>query len=173
MLIALLLLNLFEEISTNTPVVTDVELKTESASEENNTEKKLELKNSKEAQIVDVQEETSPIRQDTSIEQIVSTEGLESTSVLIKSSKKEQVKNLIEILDQEVPKGEERIRVYYLEHASAEDLVKVLLEIPSQDAKKAVPGLKKAPILSTKVKIMADKATNVADTVYFNLESRA
>ncbi len=83
-------------------------------------------------------------------------------SIIILASKVEtvRVKKLISILDQEVPKGEERIRVYYLEHASAEDLVKVLLEIPTTGNKKAAPGQKKAPILSTKVKIMADKATN-------------
>ncbi len=72
----------------------------------------------------------------------------------------DRVKRLIEILDQEVPKGEERIRVYYLEHASAENLVKVLLEIPTKETKQSAPGQKTAPILSEKVKIMADKTTN-------------
>lgn len=72
----------------------------------------------------------------------------------------ERVERLIALLDQEVPKGEEKIRVYYLEHASAENLVKVLMEIPAKDGKKAEPGQKKAPILSSKVKINADKATN-------------
>ena len=72
-----------------------------------------------------------------------------------------RVRELIEILDQEVPKGDERIRVYYLEHASAESLVKVLLEIPTDKQDQAAQGAqKKAPILSEKVKIMADKATN-------------
>jgi general secretion pathway protein D len=72
-----------------------------------------------------------------------------------------QVKELIEILDQEVPKGDERIRVYYLEHASAESLVKVLLEIPTDKQDQAAQGAqKKVPILSEKVKIMADKSTN-------------
>ncbi len=92
--------------------------------------------------------------------QFVADERTNSIILLASKVQTDQVKNLIEILDQEVPKGEERIRVYYLEHASAEDLVKVLQEIPSQDTKKALPGLKKAPILSSKVKIMADKATN-------------
>jgi len=100
-------------------------------------------------------------RQDTKFSvQFVADERTNSIILLASKVQTDQVKNLIEILDQEVPKGEERIRVYYLEHASAENLVKVLLEIPSKGATKAVPGLKKAPILSTKVKIMADKATN-------------
>ncbi|MCP3871738.1 MAG: type II secretion system secretin GspD [Desulfobacteraceae bacterium] len=85
-----------------------------------------------------------------------------TNSIILLASKQEtdRVKTLIDILDQEVPKGEERIRVYYLEHANAENLVKVLLEIPSEVSKKNTPGAKKAPILSTKVKIMADKSTN-------------
>ena len=68
--------------------------------------------------------------------QFVADERTNSIILLASKVQTDQVKNLIEILDQEVPKGEERIRVYYLEHASAEDLVKVLQEIPSQDTKK-------------------------------------
>lgn len=85
-----------------------------------------------------------------------------TNSIILLASKVEtdRVTKLIVLLDQEVPKGEEKIRVYYLEHANAEDLVKVLLEIPTTDTKKAVTGQKTAPILSQKVKIMADNATN-------------
>jgi len=92
--------------------------------------------------------------------QFVADERTNSIILLASKVQIDKVKSLIEILDQEVPKGEEKIRVYYLEHASAENLVKVLLEIPSKGAEKAATGLKKAPILSAKVKIMADKATN-------------
>ena len=85
-----------------------------------------------------------------------------TNAIILLASKMEtlKIKELIEILDQKVPKGEEKIRVFYLEHASAEDIVKVLQEIPSKDNKKNIPGQKKAPILTTKVKIMADKSTN-------------
>jgi len=86
-----------------------------------------------------------------------------TNSVILLASKLQtgRVKNLIKILDQKMPKGEERIRVYYLEHASAENIVTVLQEIPStkrQDSQR--PGQKKAPILSEKIKMMAHKATN-------------
>lgn len=95
---------------------------------------------------------------------IVKFVGDERTnSVIILASKVEtqRVKDLIQILDQEVSRGDEKIRVYYLEHASAENLVKVLLEIPTTETgQQGAPGAKTAPILSTKVKIMADKATN-------------
>ncbi len=91
----------------------------------------------------------------------VADERTNSVILLASTSETEKVRELIHILDQEVPKGEERIRVYYLEHASAENLVQVLLEIPTQETgQPANPGQKKAPILSEKVKIMADKATN-------------
>ncbi|MCK5836214.1 MAG: type II secretion system protein GspD, partial [Desulfobacula sp.] len=85
-----------------------------------------------------------------------------TNSIILLASKVEtdRVTQLIDLLDQQVPKGEEKIRVYYLEHASAENLVKVLVEIPTVDTKKTGPGQKKAPILSDKVKIMADTATN-------------
>jgi general secretion pathway protein D len=91
----------------------------------------------------------------------VADERTNSVILLAGIQETNRVKELIEILDQEVPKGDERIRVYYLEHASAESLVKVLLEIPTDKQDQAAQGgQKKAPILSEKVKIMADKATN-------------
>jgi len=93
----------------------------------------------------------------------VADERTNSIVLLASIVETDRVKELIGILDQEVPKGDERIRVYYLEHASAEALVKVLLEIPTEkqdQAGAAQGGQKKAPILSEKVKVMADKATN-------------
>lgn len=90
----------------------------------------------------------------------VSDERTNTVILLASKIETDRVKKLIELLDQEVPKGEERIRVYYLEHATAENLAKVLLEIPADKNVKAAPGQRKAPILSTKVKVMADKTTN-------------
>jgi len=69
-----------------------------------------------------------------------------------------KIKELIEVLDTETPKGKETIHVYYLENAIAEDLANVLEAIPTKKGndKKA----KSAPIVSSKVRITADKATN-------------
>jgi general secretion pathway protein D len=69
-----------------------------------------------------------------------------------------KIKELIAVLDTETPKGKETIHVYYLENAIAEDLANVLEAIPTKkaDNKKA----KAAPIVSSKVRITADKATN-------------
>ena len=94
------------------------------------------------------------------IVKFVADERTNSIILLASEIESDRINQLIKILDQEVPRGDEKIRVYYLEHASAENLVKVLLEIPAKDNKDADPGQKKAPLLSTKVKMMADKTTN-------------
>ncbi|PIE62478.1 MAG: type II secretion system protein GspD [Desulfobacter postgatei] len=98
--------------------------------------------------------------QDLSVEMVADER---TNSILLLASEQESVKitALVDALDKEVPKGEEKIRVYYLEHAIAEDLAAVLQEIPeksSGDSKKT--GQKKAPLLSDDIKITADKATN-------------
>ncbi len=68
-------------------------------------------------------------------------------------------RRLIRMLDKKMPRGSEKIRVYYLENATAEDLAKVLQEVPAQ--KNGVQKTrKKAAVLSRNVRIMPDKATN-------------
>jgi general secretion pathway protein D len=69
-----------------------------------------------------------------------------------------KIKQLIKLLDRETPPGEGDIHVYYLENANAEELVKVLMAIPSKQEKGAKTG--KAPVVSKEVQIVADKATN-------------
>jgi general secretion pathway protein D len=75
----------------------------------------------------------------------------------------DRVKKLIEKLDREIPKGKGKIHVYYLENSKAEDLAKVLQEIPSKESGgggEAGKEKKAAPFLSQDIKITADKATN-------------
>jgi len=69
-----------------------------------------------------------------------------------------KIMDLIAVLDEKTPKGKESIHVYYLENAIAEDLAAVLESLPSKksDGKTA----KAAPVVSSKVRITADKATN-------------
>ncbi|MBW1916387.1 MAG: type II secretion system protein GspD, partial [Deltaproteobacteria bacterium] len=69
-----------------------------------------------------------------------------------------KVKNLVAILDQEIPRGSGNINVYYLQHANAEELTKVLTALPDKSDKTAEKG--KAPAISKEVQIVADKATN-------------
>jgi general secretion pathway protein D len=70
-----------------------------------------------------------------------------------------RIKKLIGMLDKEVPRGEEKIRVYYLENATAEELAKVLQSLSSKPTVRA-KGAKRAPVVSESVQITADKATN-------------
>jgi len=84
-----------------------------------------------------------------------------------------RIKQLIAMIDRETPRGKGKINVYYCEHANAEDLAKVLQEIPSKQSTGASAvggaGGTTAPTTSTrgptavvlgKVQINADKATN-------------
>jgi len=71
----------------------------------------------------------------------------------------ERARRLVAMLDKEVPQGKEKIHVYYLENAQAEDLAKVLQALPTK-APAGKPGKKQAPVVPESVKITADKATN-------------
>ncbi len=71
-----------------------------------------------------------------------------------------RVKKLVEMLDKEVPRGKEKIHVYYLEYATAEDLAKVLQMLPTKKTDAATPGKQVAPVVSEAAKITADQATN-------------
>jgi general secretion pathway protein D len=70
-----------------------------------------------------------------------------------------RIKQLIAMIDKEAPRGKGKINVYYCENATAEELAKVLQEVPTQEA--GAPKTKAAaPVISGKVRISADKATN-------------
>jgi general secretion pathway protein D len=71
-----------------------------------------------------------------------------------------RIRSLIQTLDQETPKGKEKIHVYYLEYAVAEEIVTVLKDLPTEEKTKEGGGAKEAPVVSESVKITADKATN-------------
>jgi general secretion pathway protein D len=70
-----------------------------------------------------------------------------------------RIKQLIAMLDKETPRGKGKIHVYYCENATAEELAKVLQDVPAQQAG-APKGKGGAPVISGKVRISADKATN-------------
>ena len=89
---------------------------------------------------------------------IVPDERTNSLIILASEDDTFRIRQLIKLLDKEVPKGEGDIRVYYLENANAEDLAKVLTAIPKDQKQQAEKG--KAPVISKGVQIVADKATN-------------
>ena len=70
-----------------------------------------------------------------------------------------RIKQLIAMIDKEAPRGKGKINVYYCENANAEELAKVLQEVPTQQAG-APKGKAEAAVIAGKVRISADKATN-------------
>ena len=91
---------------------------------------------------------------------VVADERTNTLIVLASREYTDRVRQLIHQLDKEIPRGSERIRVVYLEHADAEELAKVLQEIPQKEAEGAAKGKKTTPIVTGKTRITADKATN-------------
>ncbi|MBW2096271.1 MAG: type II secretion system secretin GspD [Deltaproteobacteria bacterium] len=67
------------------------------------------------------------------------------------------IRMLVGRLDQKEAKPRATIHIYSLQNAVAEDLVKVLSQIPGKGAEKKKGG---APLVSKNVQISADKATN-------------
>ena len=70
-----------------------------------------------------------------------------------------RVKQLIAMIDKETPRGKGKIHVYYCKNAVAEELAKVLQDVPTQETG-AAKGKKAAAVVSGRVRISADKATN-------------
>jgi len=69
-----------------------------------------------------------------------------------------RIKRLIDMVDREAPRGKGKIHVYYCKNATAEELAKVLQDVPSDKA--GAPKGKAAPVVAGAVRISADKATN-------------
>jgi general secretion pathway protein D len=92
--------------------------------------------------------------------QFVADERTNAIVVLASEVETLRVKALLALLDKEAPKGKEKLRVYYLENATAEELAKVLQAILSKQGTVAKKGKQKAPLVSENVLITADKATN-------------
>ncbi len=90
----------------------------------------------------------------------VADERTNAIVVLASEVETVRIKQLIAYLDRETPRGKEKIRVYYLEYANAEDIVKVLQDLPTQEAAAQGKGKPTAPVVSEKVNISADRPTN-------------
>jgi general secretion pathway protein D len=70
-----------------------------------------------------------------------------------------RIKRLIAMIDKETPRGKGSIHVYYCKHATAEELAKVLQDLPTQVGG-APKGKQQPSVVAGKVRISADKATN-------------
>ena len=89
---------------------------------------------------------------------IVADERTNTIITLASENDTSRIRQLIKLLDKDVPRGEERLRVYRLENADAEDLSKVLMNLPAKGSKDTKKG--KTPLLSKDISIVPDKATN-------------
>ncbi len=94
------------------------------------------------------------------VSKFVADERTNSLVVLASEDDTARVQELISRLDREMPRGKEKIHVYYLENAVAEELAKVLQSLSSKAKPTQTKGKKEAPIVSEKTNITADKATN-------------
>ena len=108
----------------------------------------------------------------------VADERTNSIVALASEGDIDNIRQLVKSLDKETPRGQGNINVYYLEYASAEDVVKVLQDIPQKSGTETGKegGKPTTPVVSGKTRITADKATNsliiMADTEdYLVLES--
>ncbi|MCX5851776.1 MAG: type II secretion system secretin GspD [Deltaproteobacteria bacterium] len=92
---------------------------------------------------------------------IIPDDRTNSLVILASENTRVRIKELIALLDKEVPRGEAKIRVYRLQNAQADELAKVLAGIPtSKDSKGGTAPAAEVPALSKDVKIVPDKATN-------------
>lgn len=91
---------------------------------------------------------------------IVPDERTNALVVLATSDDAERIREVADKLDQELPRGEGDIHVYYLQNANAEDMAKVLSTLPGKKKSAAAGAKGEAPAVSADVQIVADKATN-------------
>jgi general secretion pathway protein D len=103
---------------------------------------------------------TKKVKKGTTVKTIKFVADERTNTIILLASEVDtmRVSGLIKLLDRETPRGQGSIHVYYLENAAAEDLAKVLQELP--DKKNTTEKGKKTSVVSEKVKIRADKATN-------------
>ena len=101
---------------------------------------------------------------------IIADDRTNSLIVLASEVFAARVREFVTILDRDIPQGESKMHVFRLQYANSEDLAKVLMNLPSKDARPAaaapgqpaaIPGLRgRIALLSSDVQIVSDKATN-------------
>ncbi len=95
---------------------------------------------------------------------IVADERTNSVILMANEQQTIHIKKLIGFMDKDIPRSGSSLNVYRLQNGNAEDMVKVLMNLPKEvskdpkDPKQA--GAAKTPVLSKDVNVVADKATN-------------
>ncbi|MHB8829781.1 MAG: type II secretion system secretin GspD, partial [Syntrophales bacterium] len=111
------------------------------------------------------QKQAVPGRAGISPVKVVADDRTNALIILAAESDMTRIRELLNLMDKEVPRGSGTIRVYYLQNAKAEDLVKVLTGLPQQTkaaGAAGTPAAASAPgaVFSKNISIMADKSTN-------------
>jgi len=98
---------------------------------------------------------------------IVADERTNSVILLASETNTANVKKLISLMDKDIPRSGASIHVYRLQNGSAEDLTKVLMNLPRDTKDPKAPAAPaqaaatgRAAALSKDVNVVADKATN-------------
>jgi len=96
---------------------------------------------------------------------IVADDRTNALIIVAAENDMKRIRQLLNLMDREIPKGAGAIRVYYLQNAKAEDLAKVLTSLPQQARPTGAAGTASAAstsgaVFSKNVQIMADKSTN-------------
>lgn len=83
-----------------------------------------------------------------------------TNSLIIRASESEtaHIRDLVKLMDSQIPKTGTLLHLYRLQNANAEDLAKVLMNLPKDIKDPAQKG--KSPVLSKDVNIIPDKSTN-------------
>jgi general secretion pathway protein D len=93
--------------------------------------------------------------------QVIPYEQTNSLIVFASRTDIQKVHDLLAQVDTEAPRGTGKIQVYYLQHANAEEMVKVLTSLPDEQSAAGDQAAKAAaPPISKDVKVMADIETN-------------
>ncbi|MEW5724841.1 MAG: type II secretion system secretin GspD [Thermodesulfobacteriota bacterium] len=94
---------------------------------------------------------------------VVADERTNKLIVLARDTEIQVIRDLAQKLDVPAPRGTDKVHVYFLQNAVAEDLAKTLTELAGAQAAPAAQGGQPAPtrlLLQENVLITADKATN-------------
>ena len=98
---------------------------------------------------------------------IVADERTNSIILLASETNTVNVKKLISLMDKDIPRSGTSLHVYRLQNGNAEDLTKVLMNLPKETKDPKAPAAAvpvvaagKAAALSKDVNVVADKATN-------------
>jgi general secretion pathway protein D len=94
---------------------------------------------------------------------IVADSRTNSVILMASETNTTNVKKLISLMDKDIPRSGSTLHVFRLQNGNAEDLVKVLMNLPKEakDPKATpAPAAVKAAALSKDLNVVADKATN-------------